>query len=85
MFKTTGIDTLKQDKSVSHVGTSFCQPCLGVQQLMKHDCRRHYALKNFILIEWQTIDPRLGKIEPFVYYKLPRYRFIYLCLYNIAA
>ena len=34
MFKTTDNDTLKQDKSVNHVGTSFCQPCLEVQQIV---------------------------------------------------
>lgn len=33
IFKTTNTDTLKQDKKgVSHVGTSFCQSCLEVQQ-----------------------------------------------------
>lgn len=35
MFKTNDNDTLKQDKSVNHAGTSFCQPCLEVQQLTK--------------------------------------------------
>ena len=34
MFKTTAIDTLKQDKKCQACSTSFCQPCLEVHQLI---------------------------------------------------
>ncbi|MDN5847630.1 MAG: hypothetical protein L0H53_15305 [Candidatus Nitrosocosmicus sp.] len=34
MFKTTRTDTLNRTESVSDVCTSFCQPCMEVQQLL---------------------------------------------------
>jgi hypothetical protein len=57
MFKTTAIDTLKQDKN-HHVGTSFCQPCLEVQQQRKSRWLRFRSLNKFNVTEKShTVSP----------------------------
>ena len=50
MFKTTCPSTLNKTESVNDVCTSFCQPCLEVQQLIKHIIQNPFTKNDLIIV-----------------------------------